>query len=744
MPWGLLDRNGNAAHAGAKADARAAGNIYASLPEESREDFTSLLREACDDGVRRRFCFSRPNQPLIRADIVPLSLKGQRDTVALVIVEESRETDGDARSRKLARRNEAILRSSMDGFFVVDADCRFLEVNEAFCGMVGYTADELLRMRITDLEVDAHENGGVPSHTQTGLHHFPTAHRHHDGHLVYLEISVNVHHDENAKILVGFARDVTERKRAEEALAQLSREQKLILESAADGIAGLDRHGRFTFLNGAATTILGAAAGALIGRPAHEVLFGNTPCSTDARDCKCALCATLKEKQISAQRQGEFCRADGRLIPVEYCVSLMHDESTAVGAVLTFKDLTEQRRVEQERRDLETQMQQAQKLESLGLLAGGVAHDLNNTLVGVQGNACLALEQTAENSELHRRLQRIIGACQRASKVIQQMLAYAGHVTCETAPLDMNHLLEEMMEFMRAVVPKAIVLETRLESDLPNTEADSGQLQQVITNLLINAIEAIGDKPGRIDMVTDFIQLHDDDIRTLFQGQDLSPGRYISLQVSDNGCGMTPDTLQRIFEPFYSQKGAGRGLGLAAIRGIIRAHRGGITVESTMGEGTRFTILLPALQRPALEPLPAKPQTRLRSGTTVLVIDDETEVREVVRDMLSARGMEVLTAKDGFEALALYKKQSAVIDVILLDMAMPGMNGDEVLRHILEIQPDARVIVSSGFIEENIAAQFGNSKPAGFLYKPFTPDSLMERIGGVLQNRGSLDSVSQS
>ena len=288
------------------------------------------------------------------------------------------------------------------------------------------------------------------------------------------------------------------------------------------------------------------------------------------------------------------------------------------------------------------------------------------------------------------------------------------------------------------------MLETRLESDLPNTEADSGQLQQVITNLLINAIEAIGDKPGRIDMVTDFIQLHDDDIRTLFQGQDLSPGRYISLQVSDNGCGMTPDTLQRIFEPFYSQKGAGRGLGLAAIRGIIRAHRGGITVESTMGEGTRFTILLPALQRPALEPLPAKPQTRLRSGTTVLVIDDETEVREVVRDMLSARGMEVLTAKDGFEALALYKKQSAVIDVILLDMAMPGMNGDEVLRHILEIQPDARVIVSSGFIEENIAAQFGNSKPAGFLYKPFTPDSLMERIGGVLQNRGSLDSVSQS
>ena len=739
MAWGLLDRHGNTVHANLKTESRTASNVVARLPEECRQEFLTLLAETCEDNMRRRLCVSRQNQPMIRADIVPLSLKGQREPLALVVVEGTDEPEESDRSGKLARRNEAILRSSMDGFFVVDADCRFLEVNDAFCGMVGYPADELLQMRITDLEVDAHDNGGVPSHTRTGLHHFPTAHRHRDGHLIYLDISVNVLHDDNGKILVGFARDVTERKRAEEALAQLSREQKLILESAAEGIVGLDRDGRITFLNNAAAILLGKPTGALIGRAAHDVLLGAPQCLVEPPQTACAICDALLNNRNSVQQQGVFLNTDGLRFPAEYSVSLMRDGEAVVGAVLVFKDLTEQRRAEQERRTLEAQMQQAQKLESLGLLAGGVAHDLNNTLVGVQGNACLALEQTEENSELNRRLQRIISACKRASKVIQQMLAYAGHVTCETVPLDLNQLIEEMMDFMRAVVPKSVTLETRFEDDLPKIEADSGQLQQVITNLLINAIEAVGDRSGKICVATDFIQLLDEDVQMLFPGQELSAGRYVSLRVSDTGCGMSADTLQRIFEPFYSRKGAGRGLGLAAIRGIVRAHRGGITVESMIGEGARFTIVFPALYQPAPEAPPVKTQPQLHSGATVLVVDDETEVREVVRDMLSARGMEVLTAKDGYEALALFKNRAADIDVVLLDMAMPGMNGDEVLRHILEIQPDARVIVSSGFIEENIAAQFGAAKPAGFLYKPFTPDSLVERIGGVLDGRATLD-----
>jgi len=732
MVWELLDRDGQYINLTPKAPSRTTAGIFAKLPSESHDEFISMLREACDDGLQRRFCVTQSEGPLIKIDIVPLDLEDRTERAALVMLDDSLESDfAFNRFRKMARRNEAILRSSMDGFFVVDSDCRFLEVNDAFCGMTGYSAAELLTTRISDLEVDEHSHGGVPSHTRTGLHHFPAAHRHRDGHVIHLDISINVLYDDGEKILVGFARDVTERIRSEEAMRRLTREQQLILDSAADGIAGLDCEGRFTFLNPAAAKMLNVQAAEVIGRSAHETFFGAESCPADARR-PCAICTALKTRKHASSVESSFCRTCGSDIPVEYSVSLMQEGRSTIGAVLVFKDLTEQKRNEEERRTLETQIQQAQKLESLGLLAGGVAHDLNNTLVGVQGNACLALEHTPKNSELHRRLDRIVKACQRASKVVQQMLAYAGHVNCDTSPQDMNQLIVEMMEFMRAVVPKSITLQTKFEHNLPKVEVDTGQFQQVVTNLLINAIEAIGGKPGRISMTTDTVKLQGEDAGRLFSGQEMNPGRYVRLMVTDNGCGMTPETLQRIFEPFFSEKGAGRGLGLAAMRGIVRAHHGGIDVESTYGENTAFSVVFPAISDLAMlkPPPPATPQAR--KGAVILIVDDESEVRDVVKDMLTTRGMVVLTAKNGLEAIDIFQARADEIDVVLLDMAMPGMNGDEVLRHMFDIRPDARVIVSSGFIEENISAQFGDAQPAGFLYKPFTPDVLMERIGGVL------------
>jgi two-component system cell cycle sensor histidine kinase/response regulator CckA len=605
--------------------------------------------------------------------------------------------------------------------------------------MTGYMADELRRMRITDLEVGESGQDGVPSHTRTGLHQFPTAHRHKNGHLVHLEISINVLHNAGEKILVGFARDVTERKRAEGALARLTRQQKLILDSAADGIAGLDRDGRFTFVNPAAARMLGANAGELIGRLGHEVFFQSRFGATGSGFPGCPICAALKAGRETPRMEDEFTRIDGTSFPVEYSVSLMRDGSGVVGAVLGFKDMTERRRTEVERRLLEAQVQQAQKLESLGLLAGGIAHDLNNTLVGVQGNACIALEQTPADTDLHRRLQRVVRACKRASKVIQQMLAYAGHVTCETSPLDLNHLIEDMQEFMRAGVSKSIMLCTRPEPNLPRINGDTGQLQQVITNLLVNAVEAIGDGPGQVTMSTESVYLDADETARTFPGQELTPGTYVCLHVEDNGSGMSPETLERIFEPFFSEKGAGRGLGLAAMRGIVRAHRGAIAVDSQPGRGTRFTVVFPALGTSAREEPAVHPERplHLHTGATVLVVDDEYEVRDVVKDMLTARGLKVLTAEDGAQAVEVFRDHADTIDVVLLDMAMPGKNGDEVLRELLAIRADAKVIVSSGFIEENTSARFGEAKPAAFLYKPFTPDTLMERIGGVLGPRSS-------
>lgn len=736
MNWGLVDRTGACLSVSPDPDSPAPTSILTGLPAECHAEFLLLVEEACADGRRRRMGITQTDRPLLLLDIVPLRLGDSAENSALVVLNDSREFDSSYdRLERLARRNEAILRSSMDGFFVVDADCRFLEVNEAFCRMTGYSADELRRMKISDLEVDDHANGGVPSHTRTGLHQFPTAHRHKDGYLVQLELSVNVLHDDGEKILVGFARDVTERLRAQETLTHLIRQQKLILDSAAEGIAGLDPEGNFTFINPAAAEMLGATGGELIGQSAHEMLFRSHRCSEDDTVSSCPICSVLRHGGGTLRMEGEFARVDGTRFPVEYSVTSMHEGPNVIGAVLGFKDMTEHRRAEEERRRLEAQIQQAQKLESLGLLAGGIAHDLNNTLVGVQGNASLALAQVADETDLHDRLQRIVGACERASKVIRQMLAYAGHVTCDTSPLDLNRLIEDMTEFMRASVPKTMILETRLDPALPKIQGDNGQLQQVITNLIVNAVEAIGDQKGRITLSTSLTRLSAADIQKTFPGQNLTPGQYARLEVEDTGRGMSAETLQRIFEPFFSEKGVGRGLGLAAMLGVVRAHRGGVSVESGLQKGTRFTVVLPALEQPVAERNARRPQPRLEAGSTVLVVDDEHEVRDVVKDMLTERGLRVLTAEDGSCAVELFRQHADTIDVVLLDLAMPGRGGDEALREILAIRPDAKVIVSSGFVEESVSSQFGDVRPAAFLRKPFTTELLMDRISSVLQER---------
>jgi len=736
MNWGLVDQTGKCLSLSCESDSPAARSILARLPTECHDEFRLLLREACADGLRRRLGITQTDRPLLVVDIVPLRLKESPENSALVVINDSREFDSSYdRLKKLARRNEAILCSSMDGFFVVDEHCRFLEVNEAFCAMTGYTADELLQMKISDLEVDEDANGGVPSHTRTGLHQFPTAHRHKDGHLVHLEISVNVLHDAGEKILVGFARDVSERKRAEETLARLTREQKLILDSAAEGIAGLDQEGNITFINPAAARILGASAGELIGRSAHKVFCRSDRCFTDCDMPNCPICTVLRNGSGSLGMDGEFSRVDGTRFPVECSITSMQAGADVIGAVLVFKDTTKQRRAEEERRSLEAQIQQGQKLESLGLLAGGIAHDLNNMLAGIQGNACLALSELPDPESVQERLQRIVGVCERASKVIRQILAYAGHVTCDASPLSLNELVEEMKEFMRAAIPKTITLDTKLEPDLLMIEADGGQLQQVIASLVVNAVEAIGDATGRITLSTEHTQLGEADVKRKFPTQNLTPGRYACLHVEDSGRGMSAETVQRIFEPFFSQKGMGRGLGLAAMHGVVRAHRGGICVESELRKGTRFTVVFPVLEEPVAAEKARPSQPPLAAASTVLVIDDEYEVRDVIRDMLTGRGLRVLTAEDGSRGVEVFKRHAETIDVVLLDMAMPGRSGEEVLQEILAIRPDAKVIVSSGFIEEGASTRFAAAKPAAFLHKPFTTDTLMESISGVLEER---------
>jgi two-component system cell cycle sensor histidine kinase/response regulator CckA len=731
MKWALVDRAANTIGSASDLDAVEAQEILARLPADCREELCTLLREACGDGRRRRLGVTRPDHPLLVVDIVPLRARSLAEPPALIVLYEASEFDSAAdRVRRLARRNEAILRCAMDGFFVVDEDCRFLEVNEAFCRMVGYPADELYRMRITDLEVT---DGGVPAYTQTGLHQFPTAHRHKHGHVVHLEISINVLHDAGSKILVGFARDVTERLRAEAELARLNHQQQLILSSAGEGIAGLDPAGRISFVNPTAAGLLGMSPEQLVGQDAHTTLLGRDTAAADCAAADCPVCAILRHGQRVVRRSGEFPRPDGRRVPVDYSLTAMLNGGTAAGAVLVFKDVTEQRRAEEERRLLEAQVLEAQKLESLGLLAGGIAHDLNNMLTGIQGNASLVMAQLPPDAAMRGRVQRIVGACDRASKVVNQVLAYAGRVVCEASPQDLNTLVSETVELMRSTLPTTARLTLELARALPSVEADPGQLQQVITNLLVNAVEALPEQTGHISIATSQLHLGDDEARRAFPGQNLAPGDYVCLEVADTGCGMKPETLARIFEPFYSTKNSGRGLGLAAMRGVVRAHRGGVRVESTPGQGTLFTLAFPVLDVSA----PAVPATTGETcpgrEATVLVIDDEFDVRDVIQDILTTHGFRVLTAENGRRGIEVFRQHADVVDIVLLDMKMPDLGGREVYRELRRIRPDARVIVISGYSDEIDPLRFGEPLPAAFLGKPFIIETMIERIRAVLR-----------
>ncbi|MBI5866256.1 MAG: PAS domain S-box protein, partial [Planctomycetes bacterium] len=679
------------------------------LRAEVRESMAAALRDGAPQSLSIAGGGQRCRVTLMPRATTPGSV------VAIVQPDAGRDGEQERVSR-LAARNEAILRSSMDGFFVVGEDYRFIEVNQAFARMTGYSPAELLEMTILDLEVDEPERSKHgKEYARTGLHQFPTAHRHRDGHTIFLELSVNVVRDGDRKLIVGFARDVTERRHSDQALIRLTRQKKLILNSAAEGIVGFDANGEVSFVNAAAGRMLGRLPGEMIGRSAQTFLSGQ-----DGIDA-------LARGEIAESREGVFMRADGAELPVEFGSTPMHEGGKFVGAVLVFSDISARRRVEQERRKLEAQVSQSQRLESLGLLAGGIAHDFNNILVGVLGNACLAQEEVGEDSPVRPRLQRIVNAGQRASRLVHQILAYAGQARPDLQSVALNDQVREVLEFMRPSLPERVSLKTCFEPELPPVHADEGQLEQVLTNLLLNAVEAVGDKAGRVTVSTHSVTLTREAAVRDFAGQEIEPGPFVGLEVTDSGCGMTPEVLARIFDPFFSGKKRGRGLGLAVIRGIVRSHGGGIQVASAPNKGTRFEILLPQCQaRDVQETLDRTPAPASSAGRrTILVIDDESDVCEVVSAVLEPRGTVVLTTQSGREGIELFRAHSQEIDVVLLDVTMPEMSGIEVLVELRKIRPDVRVVLSSGYVQADLASDEIARTATGFLHKPYTIDGLL-------------------
>lgn len=395
--------------------------------------------------------------------------------------------------------------------------------------------------------------------------------------------------------------------------------------------------------------------------------------------------------------------------------------------VAVFDVITERKRLEEERLELERKFQQTQRLESLGVLAGGIAHDFNNILTIILGHCYVLRELRAPESADRTHVRQIESAASRAADLCRQMLAYAGKSQLVQTRVNLWLLVDEIVRMLQSAIKKNVSISLDLKRDVPEITADSTQIQQIIMNLIINAAEAIGDANGAITISLAKSAVNADHPETDFFGTSILAGKYACLTVTDNGCGMEPETQKRIFEPFYTTKFTGRGLGMSAILGIIKAHNGALQLFSQAGAGTTFKVYLPvreAAETVAIQPEEAPCASSADRGDTVLLVDDEESLRTIGMALLNAIGFEVITAANGRQAVEIFRQRKDSIDLVMLDLIMPEMGGLEAYRKLREMSATVPVLICSGYGAGEVADAIRDDQRAGFVQKPYTPNDL--------------------
>ncbi len=397
-------------------------------------------------------------------------------------------------------------------------------------------------------------------------------------------------------------------------------------------------------------------------------------------------------------------------------------------------DITDRKRAEEELRIREDQLRQAQKMESIGVLAGGIAHDFNNLLTGVLGNASLVLDSMPAWDQNRGAIESLMSAANRAADLTRQMLAYAGKGRFLVQPVNVSASVREMVNLLRGSVPANVEIDLDLQEEIAPVEADAGQIQQIIMNLVLNAAEAIGERPGHVSIRTHSRSV---DAAVIAQSRlEIPVGTYVCLDVQDTGSGMDEATKARIFEPFFTTKFLGRGLGLAAVHGIVRAHKGAVLVYTHPGKGSIFTVLLPSSTAAQQAEITARLQDLYGQGT-ILVVDDEATVRSVAKTTLERFGYKVLLARNGVEALEIFKQFPDQVTAVLLDLTMPLMSGEETFEKLREIRTDIPILVSSGYNQIEVIKRFTGKALAGFVGKPYSAAALVEKVKSVCSRRPS-------
>ena len=626
---------------------------------------------------------------------------------------------------KAEEKYRSIFDNAVEGIFQSTPEGRFITVNPAMARILAYDLPEELIQTVTDVSRQLYVNPEDRLKSQEievcngVLQDFVFEARRKDGEKIWLSLNRRTMRDENGVELFreGTVQDVTERKRAEAALRESEERYRDLVENAHDIIYSHDLEGNYTSMNKAGEEITGYTL---------EEALKLKMSDTVAPECLPKVQQMMKRKLAGERVTAydiEIIAKDGRRVPVEVNTKYVYQNGVAAGVQGIARDVTE-------RKQLEDQLRQSQKMEAIGQLAGGVAHDFNNLLTAINGYSSLALQRINPENPIKSYLEEIKKAGDRAANLTRQLLAFGRKQILQPVPLNLNDIVSDMNKMLRRLIGEDIDLTATLNPKLKAIKADPGQIEQVLVNLVVNARDAMP-SGGHLTIETMTVELDSE-----YAGKRVGvvPGRYVMLAVSDTGTGMNEETKARIFDPFFTtkEKGKGTGLGLSTVYGIVKQSGGNIWVYSEEGRGTTFKVYLPQLETAeTVESLQV--ETEIMPGSeTILLLEDEDMVRNLARQILEGAGYKVVEVSRGEEAIKRFAAEDGSIDLLLTDVVMPEMSGKEVADRVCELSPSLKVLFMSGYTDEAIVHHGVLDSNVQFIQKPFTPAALTTKVRQVL------------
>jgi len=640
--------------------------------------------------------------------------------------------------------NTAFIASLMNAIpvpiFYKDREGYFLGVNSSFEEFYGLTQEELIGKSVFDVAprelAELYHAKDLEVFQHPGTQVYESQVKNAQGALrdVVFHKATFTGMDGEVSGLIGAILDITERKQASRCLSENEARLRTLVQTIPDLVWLKDADGVYLSCNPMFERFFGAKEADIVGKTDYDFVDRELADFFREHDR-----IAMEAGRPSSNEEWVTFAADGHHALLNTIKTPMCDaEGNLIGVLGIAHDITELKKAETERLNLERRLLHSQKLESLGVLSGGIAHDFNNLLQAILGHLDLAQMKLPRDESACKSINHAINAAKQAARLTGMMLAYSGKGSFIIKELNLTELVEQNADMLSAAISKSVRLDLRLDHALPPILADAGQLQQVVMNLITNASEAVGEESGTVTLATGVRSFDRSTLNASRLQEKLAPGSYVYMEVRDNGCGMNEETMQKLFDPFFTTKFTGRGLGMSAVLGIMHAHKGAFLVKSKPEVGTSMSVLFPIANQ-VQEPVTAggaaaggNQAANCHHPGVVLVVDDEEIIRGVCVDMMEALGFETLVAANGEEALCLFQEHRELIGLVLLDQSMPGMDGITTFQELRKIDPDVKVLLASGYSREEVSSRMRGAGLWGFIQKPFILNSLSSEIQRVL------------